>query len=366
MKSFKKALGVVLALTLLFNVFAMSVSAAYPSDAVVELGLTLDKEVYAPGDEVIVTFNVKALDSLTGGIQIAGQYEIGYNSAVIGPISNGVDLQADHAYVPAAGHEAPFDNSASQVMHSSDLLGLGMSDIYAEDQAAYGWDSIIGYWVATIAGSEIFVNCENDAFATGSIKMKIADDAAPGTYTIGLNQYGYDNYNAYVSDQAFLGLYGTGADMGFEAPYDGYLYDCGTVTFTVGAGKIIFNEKAQHNTNLTTADVATLGFVGNFDKNDIGGFTFVEGSTTTLANVTAVGVTLDIAGIGSQTKTTDALYLKSGSVYNFRAILKDLDLAQYGDAKITATYFVTFLKDGTPTTEYSDPVEFTANGIING
>lgn len=346
MKTSKRILGIALAVIMIFNVFAVG-AFAMPDNCVVDLIIDTDKDVYAPGETITLKISTQAIadvDMMT----IGGQFEIAYPSAVVAPKATTTVLE-DHGFVAIApGYDA----------------GISGVSIPSESSGAVvpGTDATIRYNVADNGTAFSASAAPVELF---TVQMVIAADAAFGTYTIGFNQAGYDEYAAFSNDGIGLGgLYGNiGADYGFAQEY---MYNCGSVTFTIGAGKIIFHEKAQHNTKLTTSDVATLGFVGNFDKNDIGGFTFVAGSTTTLANVTAVGVTLDIAGIGSQTKTTDALYLKSGSVYNFRAILKDLDLAQYGDAKITATYFVTFLKDGTPTTEYSDPVEFTANGIING
>lgn len=350
MKTSKKILGIALAVIMIFNVFAVGVFAAFPDDAVVDLIIKADKTTYAPGETITLTIATQAIPEVDM-MTIGGQFEIAYPSAVVTPKGTAGDGQTvveSHGFVAIADG---WDAGISSIMMPSDSSGAVVP----------GTDTTIKYIIAD----------DNTAFSTKdaaadlfSVQMVIADDAAPGTYTIGFNQAGYDEYGAFSNDGVGLGgLYGNvGSDYGFAQEY---MYDCGTVTFTVGAGKIVFHEKAQHNTKLTTADTAVLGFVGNFDKNDVGGFSF-ESNGTTLTNVTAVGVTLDIAGIGTQTKTTDAVYLKDGTVYNFRAVLKDLDLAQYGDVNITATYFVTFDKAGVSTTEYSEPVKFTANGIING
>ena len=349
MKTSKRILGIALAVIMIFNVFAVGVFAAFPDDSVAKLVIDTDKDVYAPGDVITLKISAQVIEDI-GSMSLLGQYEIAYPSVAVEPSANS-DVLENHGFVAIA---PDYDSSIATVQMDPPSSGANLE----------GTDDNICY-VLGGPDNKFFSATElTDLF---TVQMKIKEDAPAGTYTIGFNPAGYDEYNAYITDGLGLGgLYGNvGADFGFAQEF---VYDLGSVTFTVGAGKIIFHEKAQHNTNLTTADFATLGFVGNFDKNDIGGFTFVEGSTTTLANVTEVGVTLDIVGAGTQTKTSDALYLMAGttSTYNFRAILKDLPLDQYGDAKITATYFVTFLKDGTPTTEYSDPVEFTANGIING
>lgn len=359
MKTTKKVLGIVLAIAMLLNVFALGVFAAYPEDTAIKLIITPDKDTYVAGEDITFTVSAMGNDEV-GGLTAAGQYEIGFNSTALEPYGT-TDAASAHGIAAAANQASGVSLTDSLVIVPETYMGMSALDSTA---ASKGWDTLIMYGISSNAGVSVFEPAKDAAVDLFSFKMKVKADAPDGTYNIGFNSSGYENWMCYMGTENWGDVYSIyGADNGMETEYT---YEFGSCEFSIGAGKIIFHEKAQHNTNLTTADAATLGFVGNFDKNDIGGFTFVEGSTTTLANVTAVGVTLDIAGIGSQTKTTDALYLKSGSVYNFRAILKDLNLAQYGDAKITATYFVTFLKDGTPTTEYSDPVELTANGIING
>lgn len=346
MKTSKRILGIALAVIMIFNVFAVG-AFAMPDNCVVDLILDTDKDVYAPGETITLKVSTQVIADVDL-MQISGQYEIAYPSAVVEPSAT-TNVLDDHGFVAIANG---YDAGISGVQIPASSSGASVA----------GTDATICYVVA----SDPSINFSASAAPVDlfTVNMVIKEDAAPGTYTIAFNPAGYEEYNAFSNDGIDLGgLYGPfGADYGFAQEN---MYNYGSVTFTIGAGKIVFHEKAQHNTKLTTADVATLGFVGNFDKNDVGGFTF-ESNGTTLTNVTEVGVTLDIAGVGTQTKTTDAVYLKSGTVYNFRAVLKDLDLAQYGDAKITATYFVTFDKAGVSTTEYSDSVEFTANGIING
>lgn len=346
MKTSKRILGIALAVIMIFNVFAVG-AFAMPDNCVVDLILDTDKDVYAPGETITLKVSTQVIADVDL-MQISGQYEIAYPSAVVEPSAT-TNVLDDHGFVAIANG---YDAGISGVQIPASSSGASVA----------GTDATICYVVA----SDPSINFSASAAPVDlfTVNMVIKADAAPGTYTIAFNPAGYEEYNAFSNDGIDLGgLYGPfGADYGFAQEN---MYNYGSVTFTIGAGKIVFHEKAQHNTKLTTADTAVLGFVGNFDKNDVGGFTF-ESNGTTLTNVTAVGVTLDIAGVGTQTKTTDAVYLKDGTVYNFRAVLNDLDLTQYGDAKITATYFVTFDKAGVSTTEYSDSVEFTANGIING
>lgn len=345
MKTSKRILGIALAVIMIFNVFAVGVF-AMPDNAVVDLILDTDKDVYAPGDTITLKVSTQVIADVDL-MQISGQYEIAYPSAVVEPSAT-TNVLDDHGFIAIADG---YDAGISGVQIPASSSGASVA----------GTDATICYVVAS--DPSIHFSASAAPVELFTVDMVIKADAAPGTYTIAFNPAGYEEYNAFSNDGIDLGgLYGPfGADYGFAQEN---MYNYGSVTFTVGAGKIIFHEKAQYNTKATTAEVATLGFVGNFDANDIGGFEF-EANGTTLTNVTEVGVTLDIAGIGSVTKTTDALYLKEGTVYNYRAILKDLDLAQYGDAAITATYFVKFVKDGASTTEYSDSVVLTANDIIN-
>ncbi len=351
MKTSKRILGIALAVIMIFNVFAIGTFAAFPDDAVVDLIIKADKDVYAPGETITLTIATQAIPDVDM-MTIGGQFEIAYPSAVVTPKGTAGDGQTvveSHGFVALADG---WDAGISSIMMPSDSSGAVVP----------GTDTTIKYIIADDGTAFSTAAAPVDLF---TVQMVIADDAEFGTYTIGFNQAGYDEYGAFSNDGLGLGgLYGNvGADYGYAQTY---MYDCGSVTFTIGAGKIIFHEKAQYNTKLTTADKATLGFVGYFDKNDIGGFTFVEGSTSTLANVTNVGVSLDIAGVGVKSYETDAIYTRADGLYNYRAILKDLDLVQYGDANITATYFITYYVDGELVTEYSDPVVVTANGIING
>ena len=358
----KKVISLALVVVMLFSLASVA-SAALGSGKQMGFTVTASSTTVAPGEtvDIIVSVTVPEGDTSWQG----GLIPLAYDKDVITEacVSGGSQLFGSSAYskcvtFPADGYGKIVDTANTCI----DPYDLASTITLRNHEKDYGWDSLT---VVAITG-----NGDSYEFGANTVEellryeFTVPTNVAAGTEIyVGIPEGAFDDGD---NPQGYM--YSDYYGMDYWVAYDGEVYDFtdAVVKLTVGAGKIIFHEKAQHNTNLTTADVATLGFVGNFDKNDIGGFTFVEGSTTTLANVTAVGVTLDIAGIGSQTKTTDDLYLKSGSVYNFRAILKDLDLGQYGDAKITATYFVTFLKDGRPTTEYSDPVEFTANGIING
>lgn len=360
MKTTKKVLGIVIALAMLLNVFALGVFAAYPADTAVKLYVTADSDTYAAGDTITFTVWANATEEV-GDISLASTLEFGYDSAVLAPLATS-NTAADHGVTPAADKATGYASGDSLVVVDYET----MSEIDAGQKASYGWDKLI--MVAAVENATpVYVPATGDTpVELYSFQMKVVDGAADGTYTFGVNEYCFGNWNGYIGSSNFGSFYGgtdnNASEVGASATYG---FEAVPVTFSIGAGKIVFHEKAQHNTKLTTADTAVLGFVGNFDKNDVGGFTF-ESNGTTLTNVTEVGVTLDIAGVGTQTKTTDAVYLKSGTVYNFRAVLKDLDLAQYGDVNITATYFVTFDKAGVSTTEYSEPVKFTANGIING
>lgn len=351
MKTSKRILGIALAVIMIFNVFAVGVF-AMPENTVVDLIIKTDKTAYAPGDTITLTIAAQTCDEVSS-ISIGGQYEVAYPSSAVTPLGTGGETGEalmGHGFVPLI-------NGFAQGISTVTMPCSKGSDIVVP-----GTDATVRY---NVGDDESYyapaIDAPVDLF---TVQMTVNANAEPGTYTIGFNKTDYENWGSYINDGMGLGgLYGvSGTDFGFSQEN---MFNFGSVTFTVGAGKIIFHEKAQHKVSATTEEYATLGFVGEFDSTNIGGFTFKEGSNKTLDNVTAVGVELTIEGMGTKEYTTDTVYTKGGTEYNFRAILADLPLDQYGDTTIKARYFITYEKAGASTTEYSEIKEFTANGIIN-
>lgn len=356
MKTSKRILGIALAIIMIFNVFAVGVFAAFPDDAGVKLIITADKATYAPGEEITFTVATQ-VDPVLTNMQVGGQYDLAFNSTGLDFISTkfGINTLSDHGFVSYIDD----CNAANSGFGETEAPDIDAS-LKAEGVDRAFRINVIDFGNVTFDATS--------AVNLFSFKMKVKDDAVPGTYVIGFNKVGYDEYSGYINDGNGLGgLYGNcGSDYGLSQEY---VYDCGKAVITVAtpASKIIFHEDAMYNEAGTTEETAMLGFIGNFNKDDIGGFEFVAEGDTKLANVSAVGVTLEIVGLDSITRTSQTIHpTATEGVYNFRAVLDSLNLEQYGDAEMKITYFITFDNAGVEDTQYSDTETTTANAIIAG
>jgi hypothetical protein len=350
MKISKRIIGIALAIIMIFNVFAVGTFATdMPGDCVVDLVLESDKAVYAPGDTVTLKVSFQVIPEIDKMI-LSGMFDLAYPSAAVEPSST-TDTLDDHGFIAIADG---YDAGTSGVQIPSAASGTSVP----------GTDSCICY---VVGGDESVTFSATDRVELFTVNMKIKADAEPGTYTIGFNPIGYEEYNGACGDGIGLGgITGTIDDYGFE---QANLFNFGSVTFTVAtpSSKIIFHEDAMYNEDNTTEETAMLGFIGYFNESDIGGFEFVAEGDTKLANVSAVGATIEIVGLDSITRTSQTIHpTATEGVYNFRAVLDSLDLAKYGNAEMKITYFITFDKDGVEDTQYSDTVPTTANAIIAG
>lgn len=224
MKTFRKVLGVVLAIAMLTGVFSMMASALAP-DSAVDLYISTDKDNYMQGDEVTITFSAQAISAVSGNgtLGIGGCYAVGFNSAVLEKYSDSLDLK-DHA--PTWLVSGGYDEANSTI---NDVSG---ETIDADQAAAYGWDAVVIYGVTDDNETGFDATSKLDLF---SIKMRIKSDAPNGTYTIGFNKDSYRNMSAYINDTAMWGIYGEvadGNDYGYGTTNN---YGYGTCTFTVGA-----------------------------------------------------------------------------------------------------------------------------------
>lgn len=231
MKTFKKVLGVVLAIAMLTGVFSMMASALAP-DSAVDLYISTDKTNYAAGDIVTITVS-QQVESVVGNMQIAGTYPIGYPSAALEPISDQKDLELNQGFVAIA---PGFDNSISGCNFYEDVQAMG---VVAD--AGAPWDSVIGIIVASDGTTDFDNTSKVDLY---SFQMKVKADAPDGEYTIGFNKDGYVNYYGYSVDSAMGGVYGYDDDYGYGTTAN-YGLD-NTCTFTVGAaGPKVDYYKAQ-------------------------------------------------------------------------------------------------------------------------
>lgn len=328
MKNSKRIFGVALALIMIFNVFSVGTFAAFPDDTLVQLGIRTDgKATYAPGDTITLTFSAKVLPEL-GTLMIGGQYEIGFNDAVLEPYST--------EDTPAA-HEI----TAIQSGYDSGMSGVIMPGNATPASELYDWNQTIAYAIADDAETTFDATAGVDLF---TVKIKVKDDAAPGTYTIGFNPAGYEQGMAFVNDGiGFGGLYGQdAAGWGFAVPN---MYECGTCTFTVGsaaAAPTVTHDRVMgrmdnwDDANATEFDAGFVGRISNL------ALEFEEGSDKEIANIESIVVKLTLGdkvleGVAYQ------LYAQADGSYLFRAVVKGAKIADTTD--LTYEYIVTLSDD---------------------
>ena len=248
----------------------------------------------------------------------SGQYEIGYNSAVMAPIAPTSNKVADH-YVTDYTGDLNLGNSV--VVLAEACIGNG-SFITDDDAANYGWDETICIATTYTNGTEL--DATSAPLKILSFKMKIADDAADGTYTVGFNQGGYEGYFAYSTDVAMQGVYGYYDDYGYGTDAN---YDCGKVTFTVSSGPSveIAHKGTQSKWKLGDAkpyaENYLFGFVGSFtgitpetEVQNVGGK-----NRDIVTNIESITATATINGTTTATATVQTIWENSDGSYGFRA-----------------------------------------------
>lgn len=374
MKTSKRVLGVVLTLIMLVNVFAVSVFAAYPDDAAVALIIKTDKANYAKGDDVVLTLAIKATEEV-GPVLLAGQFELGFNSAGIAPYSDSSEL-SDHGFEADAFFKDSYDKSMSQV-----LLG---DDTASTIAAGKPWDSLITFCVAD--DGETAKACATEELVLFTVKMKVPENATDGTYTIGYNRDGFEsNYTAYASDLANGDLSGSdGSKYGKT-----YMFDFGEATFTVGQGGPTGpTEPTEPTATLANLDPRVQWKESGSNVICIG----FEGQITGEAIVVDDVVNSKIAEIGFEFSTTDnslngatkvkvdKIYDFTGNTpntYKFRAVVvKAMSAADatdpdeggythnlYARAYVTIGDKTTYATDIIETTVYDEYSEGVASGL---
>lgn len=243
MNNAKKVLGLVIAVVMLINVFAVCSFAG--AEAAINLILTCDKTAYEPGDTV--TFTVSATyDAQVGDIFAGNTTVIGFDNAVIAPMSDSDDIAA-HGM---AGFVEGYDASMSYV----DFTAGG-----AEVDDANGWNSAIVYAFADDATT---ATTPNGTVALCQFQMKLASDVANGSYVVGFDKVAYsDDYCVgYVNDVLNWGIYGQSPYYdGFDANYA--FTDC---TVNVGSADPI-SFKALQGQPGAEAGTWNVGIVAKVD-----------------------------------------------------------------------------------------------------
>jgi hypothetical protein len=309
--------------------------------------ISTDKAVYAPGDEIVLTFSEQVIAEV-GDMLVGGQYEIGYDTSVLEPYSTSTAL-ADHGFTDILGGSS----NLSVVQSYEACLGNG-SWIDETCAADYGWDSLINYVV--IDDGSVQAAATDAPLTLFSVKMKIADDAKDGTYTIGFNPGGYEGYNAYSNDTVWGGLYGTTTDdYGYSVPN---MYEYGTVTFTVSSAPAV--EVTHDGTQARYAYPGTPSAAA-YQFGCLGKVTGLTVETDDDNNVTNIQSIVATANYNGATVTSEvATMWIDGEAYGFRAVFRGFD---YQDTKEISVTFAITMADGTTVYTTADAATYTANGI---
>ena len=352
MKTSKKILGVLLALAMLVNVFAVFSFAAAP-DSAIDLTLTPDKASYRAGDTVTFTVSEKVIAAV-GDMRFGGRYAIGYNAAEIQPLSSEKEFPAaNHGVVAIA---AGYDDSTSTVNFTEDTVNVSGDTIDA------GWDSVMVLGLNDDNGVTTFdATAGVDLF---TFQMKLSDTVADGDYVVGFNVGSYINYNAYSNDAAMGCVAGYDDDYGYGTTAN---YGFVNATIHVGApasasilnpfkSQIRFDKNAD-GTYAGTFDVRQLAVVSKADfENTFGatveaqkaaiaevGFVFARTSTVATFDVAAAKALIEngTAAAGYTKKTVD--YITTNAVvgadnYGFSCIVEDIPTADKADGMNALAY----------------------------
>lgn len=350
MKTTKKVLGVLVALAMLVNVFAMFSFAAVP-DTAIDLTLTVDKANYSAGEVVTITVSEKADAAVVGNMRIGGGYAIGYNTAVIGPLSDGLDPAANQGLVAI---QSGYDNSISTMNFSSG---------YAMD-AGYGWDDVELFCLADDMMTEFDATEGVDLF---TFQMKLADDVADGDYVIGFNKESYINYDGYSNDAAMGGVYGYDDDYGYGTTAN---YGLGTVTIHVGApaGSPVEFQKAQIRFKGITGPTSTSAdYQGTFDVRTVAQITEANFAAT-FTDETTAKAGISTLGFVYATKSNVATF----DVDTAKAVAEGGSAANYVNVPVTymqhtgGNYIFTCLISGIADADKTDGVNCLGYVCFNG
>lgn len=284
MKTSKKLLGVILALAMLVNVFAMFSYAAAP-DSAIDLYLTPDKESYSAGDTVTFTVSVK-VEPVVGDIRIGGRYPIAYDSSVITPPSEEKDGLVKNFGV--AFMQKGYDEGNSTVNNTEDAILLG-----TKVDSVNGWNSIMTLGVNDDGATGFSATTKVDLF---SFQMKLTDTVADGDYVVGFNVGSYKAYDAYINAQGVDSVYGYDDDLGYGTTAN---YGFVNATIHVGAstpaGPAVSKAKSQVKMTATgkttVADEFSFRVISKISDSDWDTYfknTDVEGAKTDY--ITAVGM----------------------------------------------------------------------------
>lgn len=304
MKMTKKVLGVLLALAMLVNVFAIFSSALAP-DSAIDLYIRTDKAEYKPGETVTITISQQVIPEV-GNMQIAGGYVIGYDSKAI-EINKPASKDSPATYVNLTPLQDGYDDSISVFNWTEDLLYVNGDKM----DEGHGWDSLVLLSLAS-DGMTNFPSTEVTDYFT--FEMHIQEDAPAGEYTLGFNQGSYANYSGYSVDNVMLGVYGWGdPDMGenYYGTTQNYGFDNAYCTF-----KVVTDEPAG-------SVVTEKGPQIRYTKTDDGAFADVYDvrtrATIAAADVEATFGTADETALETAITSVGFVYAPAGTAFDTAA-----------------------------------------------
>lgn len=350
MKTAKKVLGVVVALTMLINVFAM-MSFALTPDTAIDLLISADKTSYNPGDVVTFTISIETADDITE-LMLNGNYAIAYDGSAISPIGEVDDLASYNIHNIQPGYDDTIsgvfpltvENCSGHLEWDEDEWNAGVMLSLADDATRFPVDG---------------------KFDMLTFQMKIKDDAKPGDYIVGYNGSLYASYDAYLN-----GYFGaTGEESGVsQANTFGY----GRTTIHVNgdtASSPVQYSKAQIRFHGVSAgnfenyqnqfDVRTVAKISEADfnatftdeataKEKITDFGFVYATTSNVPSFD-VATAKQVAEGGSadnyvKKSVTYMQHASSGADYIFTCLISDIPDADKTDG-VSCLGYVCF--DGT-------------------
>lgn len=230
MKIAKKALSVLLSLTMLLGVFSLMSSALAP-DSAVDLYVRAEKSTYAPGDNIKLIISVQTIPEV-GTLYCGGQFSIAYNNKVFEPL-NLTSPECDDHHIQELVGEVDHSNTTVQLPQYY-YLGDG----YEAEGGTLGPDEGIGYaWNAVITPKLVSENVSvGDAVSQKLdlfyFEMKVKDDAPAGTYHIGWDENQFVLYEAYMEDAENGGVAGWDDDYGYGTTANYSLTGTDAITIT--------------------------------------------------------------------------------------------------------------------------------------
>jgi hypothetical protein len=314
MKTTKRVLAVLLALTMLVGLLAVASFAAeapYDGGYGANLWLSADKDNYAAGDTVVLTVSEQFIDAFDQ--KIDGQYPICYPAGKIEPLTkDDGDLSSQNFTALVTGYDAA--NSA--FIGNQTLLD------------AFGYTDDPGYEIAqyNVAGTTGVSLTGHDKTALFTFELKIDSSCPDGEYEIYFYEWAFDNWLAYAGD-----IYkdGSGATDGD--------FKLNSVTIKVGAPSVAEPKYLKTQCQWANGDTSSNLNVGISATFSTANFPIAFDANGHSTNVTAVGVDVT-AGDYTETQETQFVYKVDDTTYRYRAVITGVPHNATGE--LTVQFFI--------------------------